>query len=233
VAANLQCLAPWLDSLPDPADIGSSLQSLRGSVDSVVAPQLANLSTALTGLTGALAPAPSPGTYTAAVQTIADAKALLVDAPDGLIPEGQAFAAAAEALDPAVEDPAGLAAARAALSALLTSPQPLAGKLAGMAALRGALGVLQSAGTSDSYVPDALAALSALRQVARDAADLASALRGVQANYTAVAPCMAALLQRAERVNSTVLVLPPAVAASVELLQVAEVRPAQGLQRVV
>lgn len=136
----------------------------------------------------------------------------------------QAFSSAAAVLNPSSEDPAQLAVARGALSALLTTPQPLADKLAGLAALRAALGTLQAAGSSDAYVPDALAALADVRGVALDAEELSGVLRALQGNYTTAAPCVAALLQRAAAINSTVLVLPEELAQPVELLREAEVR---------
>ncbi|KAL4425271.1 hypothetical protein ABPG75_009287 [Micractinium tetrahymenae] len=215
---NLQCIVPWLDSLPNPAQLGADIQSARASVDSVLTPALSALSSALGSLAGALAPAPSPGAYTAALQTIAGAQALLTDSPIGLLPQAQAFAAAAQALEPSTEDPAALAAARSALSALLAAPQPLSDKLAALGDLAGALQTLQAAGTTDSYIPDAVAALTGIRGVALNVSAISAALRALQGNYTAAAPCVAALLGRAQHVNASVLVLPPEIDRPAALL---------------
>ena len=86
---NLQCIAPWLDSLPDPAQLSDDIQAARDSVDSVLTPALGTLGSALGGLATALAPAPSPGAYTAALQTISGGRALLTDSPNGLLPQAQ------------------------------------------------------------------------------------------------------------------------------------------------
>lgn len=136
----------------------------------------------------------------------------------------QAFAAAAQALDPSAEDPAALSAARAALSALLATPQPLSDKLAAVSDLAGALQTLQAAGTTDSYIPDAVAALTSVRGVAQSAGAIAATLRALQGNYLAAAPCIAALLGRAQHVNTSVLVLPAEIDRPAALLADAEVR---------
>jgi hypothetical protein len=230
----------------------------RASVDSVLTPRLADLSAQLGGLAADMAPAPAPGAYTAAVQAMVDSRPLLLDAPDGLIPQAQvglgvwllecgpacleavtgfciwayidphvclllqAFAAAAAALGPA-EDPEQLLAARNALSALLASPQPLAAKLAALPSLRAALVMLQAAATTDRYVPDAVAALAAIRGVALDMRTLSSTLRALHSGYAAAAPCMLQLLERVDHVDRSVLALPPGLRGDVELLRQAKV----------
>ena len=216
-------------------------------MDSVLTPRLADLSAQLGGLAADMAPAPAPGAYTAAVQAMVDSRPLLLDAPDGLIPQAQgglgvwllecgpacleavtgfcirdyyidphvclllqAFAAAAAALGPA-EDPE------------LASPQPLAAKLAALPSLRAALAMLQAAATTDRYVPDAVAALAAIRGVALDMRTLSSTLRALQSGYAAAAPCMLQLLERVDHVNRSVLALPPGLRGDVELLRQAKV----------
>jgi hypothetical protein len=89
IAANLQCLAPWLDSLPDPVPLRADVVAARASVDAVLTPRLADLSAQLGGLAAVMAPAPAPGAYTVAVQAMVDSRPLLLDAPDGLIPQAQ------------------------------------------------------------------------------------------------------------------------------------------------
>lgn len=59
-------------------------------MDSVLTPTLGTLGSALGGLAAALAPASSPGAYTAALQTISGGGALLIDSPNGLLPQAQA-----------------------------------------------------------------------------------------------------------------------------------------------
>lgn len=139
-------------------------------------------------------------------------------------PEEQAFAAAAQALDPSTEDPAALAAARSALSALLATPEPLPGKLAALSDLADALQTLQAAGTTDSYIPNAVAALEDIRGVAADTSSIAAALRALQGSYTAASPCIAALLSRAQHVNNSVLVLPAEIDHPAALLADAQAR---------
>lgn len=131
---------------------------------------------------------------------------------------------AAQALNPSTEDPIALEAAQDALQALLTTPQSLASKVAGLADLQSALQILDAAGGTDSYVPDAVAALAATRGVVLDARAIAGTLRGLQAQYTTAAPCITALLSRAARINSTVLQIPQELYRPVTLLQAAQVR---------
>lgn len=128
-------------------------------------------------------------------------------------PPKQAFAAAAAAL-PATEDTQAMQAAAAALDALL----PLDADLADLASLQAALAALQAAGTTDSYVPDAVADLAAVRAVALEVGDIAATLRALQGDYATAEPCMAALLERAAAINATCLTLPAGLAADVALL---------------
>ncbi|KAL4435639.1 hypothetical protein ABPG77_002602 [Micractinium sp. CCAP 211/92] len=215
---NLQCISPWLDSLPDPGQLSDDIQAARASVDSVLNPALSTLGSALGGLAAALAPAPSQGVYASALQTIAGGQALLAASPSGLLPQAQAFSAAAQALDPSTDDPAALSAARATLFALLATQQPLSDKLAALGDLAGALQTLQAAGTTDSYIPDAVAALTAVRGVALSVDAIAATLRALQGNYSAAAPCIRALLGRAQHVNTSVLLLPPEIDRPAALL---------------
>lgn len=105
-------------------------------------------------------------------------------------------------------------AAAAALDALL----PLDGELSNLAALQEALATLQAAGSTDSYVPNAVADLAAVRAVALDVGDIAATLRALQSDYSAAEPCMVALLERAAAINATCLTLPAALQADVALL---------------
>ncbi len=145
-----------------------------------------------------------------------------------LSPLLQAFSAAAQALDPSTDDPAALSAARATLFALLATQQPLSDKLAALGDLAGALQTLQAAGTTGSYIPDAVAALTAVRGVALSVGAIAATLRALQGNYSAAAPCIRALLGRAQHVNTSVLLLPPEIDRPAALLADAQVGRLRG-----
>ena len=85
IAAQLQCLAPLLDALPPPAALAADISAANASVDSVLRPALSDLSTQLGGLAERLDPGVA-GAYAGALQTAAGGQALLLDAPDGLVP---------------------------------------------------------------------------------------------------------------------------------------------------
>lgn len=87
---KLQCLVPWLNSLPNPGQLATDIQAARASVDSVLAPSLVALETSLGGLANALAPEPSPGPYTSALQALEEGEVLLVNETHGLLPQSQA-----------------------------------------------------------------------------------------------------------------------------------------------
>lgn len=98
----------------------------------------------------------------------------------------QAFVAAAGALGPA-EDPQQLKAAADALDALL----PLGSRLDAVASLRAALATLHAAGTSDAYVPEAVADLQTVEGVALSVGAIADTLRAleVRAGWRHLCPC--------------------------------------------
>lgn len=80
---QLSCLAPWLDSLPDPAALSAAILAANASVGGVLRPRLADLGAQLSGLAAALDPA--AGRYGAALQEAAGLKGSLLDSPAGLI----------------------------------------------------------------------------------------------------------------------------------------------------
>ena len=87
----------------------------------------------------------------------------------------QEFVAAAEQLGPS-EDPAQLKTASDSLAAML----PLTDSLTALVDLRAAVTVVQAAGTTDAYVPTALADLQAVKEVADAVAAIAGTLHTLQ-----------------------------------------------------
>lgn len=77
------------------------------------------------------------------------------------------------------EDPAQLKAAADALSALL----PLDDSLQSVVDLRAALTVLQAAGTTDAYIPSAVADLQVVQGVAEAVAAISNTLRTLQVRW--------------------------------------------------
>ena len=72
-------------------------------------------------------------------------------------------------------------------------------------------------------MPDAVAALAAIRAVAVDMQAISATLRALQGGYAGAAPCMLQLLERVDHVNQSVLALPAGLRGDVELLRRAKV----------
>lgn len=84
IAAQLQCLSPWLDSLPDPQLLSADLLAVNASIDGTLRPRLTDLSTQLASLAGALEP--GAGRYALALEIAGNVSALLLEGPAGLVP---------------------------------------------------------------------------------------------------------------------------------------------------
>ncbi|KAI7843414.1 hypothetical protein COHA_002892 [Chlorella ohadii] len=221
IGAQLQCLAPLLDALPEPSALAADITAANASVYSTLRPALASLSTQLGSLAERLEP--GVGAYVQALETAAGAQVLLFNSPGGIVTQANAsrrgleFAAVAGLLGPS-EDPVQLSAAADALAAML----PLTDSLTALVDLRAAVTVVQAAGTTDAYVPTALADLQAVKEVADAVAAIAGTLHTLQDNYTVSQPCLAALLDRAADINATMLLLPDGLDGKVALLQQAQ-----------
>lgn len=83
IGTQLQCVAPLLDALPEPAALSADIVAADASVGSVLHPALAGLSTQLGSLAERLEP--GSGAYAEALQTAAGAQELLFGSPNGLI----------------------------------------------------------------------------------------------------------------------------------------------------
>jgi len=88
IGAQLQCLAPLLDALPEPAALAANITAANASVDSTLRPALASLSTQLGSLAGRLEP--GVGAYVQALETAAGAPVLLFDTPGGIVTQANA-----------------------------------------------------------------------------------------------------------------------------------------------
>ncbi|PRW34091.1 urea ABC transporter permease subunit [Chlorella sorokiniana] len=175
ISAQLQCLAPFLDGLPEPAALAADTVAANASMDSTLRPALVDLSTQLGSLAERLEP--GVGSYVQALETATGAQVLLFDSPGGIVTQANEFASVAQQLGPS-EDPVQLKAAADTLSAML----PLTDSLQALVDLRAALAVLQAAATTDPFVPSAVADLQAVQGVADAVTGIAGTLQTLRAS---------------------------------------------------
>lgn len=83
ISAQLQCLAPFLDGLPEPAALAADTVAANASMDSTLRPALVDLSTQLGSLAERLEP--GVGSYVQALETATGAQVLLFDSPGGIV----------------------------------------------------------------------------------------------------------------------------------------------------
>eukprot|EP00887_Chlorella_sp_A99_P003689 scaffold7.g3689.t1 len=223
IAAQVDCLRPWLDGLPDPAPLAAQVQGIQTALAGTVQPTLAHLSGQLSAL--ALLAAPS-GSYGQTLGALAGMGSLLSSPGDGsgLLQQMSAVIAAADALTP-VQDDIAVGALQASLGALVSSPTSLDAQASRLASINASLadGLPQ---IRASPYPPAIAADIATLQTAGDSLEtavlaLSAALAGLVAPYVIAEPCMQSLVARMQHVNDSVLVLPGALASQLATLEVA------------
>ncbi len=88
IGAQLQCLAPLLDALPEPSALAADITAANASVYSTLRPALASLSTQLGSLAERLEP--GVGAYVQALETAAGAQVLLFNSPGGIVTQANA-----------------------------------------------------------------------------------------------------------------------------------------------
>ena len=209
ITANMECMRPWLDNLPDPGPLRTDLTGIS-NITSEMAPLLATVAGNFSALVQYNA---SQGTYSGSLPVLLQSQQQLQD----LQSQEEAFSAAAAALTSPFETPGTALAARDALSNLLNNP-PTSSKAAMLDAAGSAV---QSAdvelGNADTDLPQTLTLANQLLQ--GPAAALNQTLTNQTAAYEAARPCMVALNARSQSINDTIFRLPGALNADLTELQ--------------
>jgi hypothetical protein len=209
ITLSLECLRPWLETLPDPDPLRSDLEGADA-----LALTLAPLLSAVAGnVTQLLAPAQGGG-FTGDVASLLDAEPRLQQ----LRAQQAAFAAAAGpgTLNLTAASPAAMLAARDALAAAMSAP-PWDEKLAAVNATANSMEAIKATvAAASADLAAALAAAAAL--LSGPAAALNATLAEQSAAYASARPCVLALRARVAHVSAAVFALPPSLAAPVELL---------------
>ena len=222
--AELECLRPWLDGLPDVPALAGQVDAAQALLQGTVGPALRTLSEDVANLTAGVGTTAEPGSITIALESVTGARGTVT----ALIAQAEAFVSAAEGLPASVsasgaED--ALRALRAAVQDLLTGAAgdaaDYAAKVAALEALQTDLFTLQDA---IETLRDVDAALDALIPAATSLVNdtlpaLLEELDGVRAGYASVAPCASRLLDAATRINATVARLPAQLDTDVDLLK--------------
>ena len=112
IKAQLTCLKPWLDGLPDPAALQTQVLGARSTLDTTILPALADLDSQLSTLQALVSPAAPVGAYAATLAAVAAAGPVLDDTGgggEGLVQQMQGVVDAVDGL-PGGEDKVAMAA---------------------------------------------------------------------------------------------------------------------------
>lgn len=194
VTANLECMRPWINQLPNPA-------SLRTSVLNV------------SQLVGNLTPLLNT-TSRDMVDLISLLETLLSSEPQlqNIVLQEQTFASAASALTIPTETAGTVNTAVTALSTLLGQYATNIGAMDTLiAALQGAATVLIGTDTSLSQ-----SITAATELISGPAAALNGTLNAQTTAYQAVRPCITSLLERSQVINTSVVQLPQSLNSNLQ-----------------
>ena len=207
VSLQLDCLRPWLASLPDPVPIRSDLEQAVDILNQL-GPALQNVADNLSILVSKN----DSGNWVGTLPTLIAAEPELQQ----LSSQAAAFSAAAAAVPVLIPNNTAMRAARDALNTLMNSPN-YASKLSTLDATGIALTDTQTAviGGDDAMI--------ASLQLADDlftgpAVNLNATLAVLTDMYIEARPCMLSLRSRTDLINNTVMLLPQSLDNSLTIL---------------
>lgn len=207
VSSQLDCLSPWLTSLPDPVPIRSDLEQAVDII-SQLGPALQTVSENL----AVLVYRDEAGNWAGTLPSLIAAEPQLQE----LASQAAAFSAAAAAVPILTPNYGAMQSARNTLDTLMNSP-PYASKLAALDATGDALTNTQTAviGADDAMISSLTLANDLF---SGPAITLNATLAVVTDSYIAARPCMVSLRSRTELINATVLQLPGSLQSSLDIL---------------
>jgi hypothetical protein len=192
VTADLECMRPWLDQLPDPVGLQTAVVNISKLVGTL-SPLLNKTTTEMVNLDGLL-------------QALLQSELQL----QTIVLQERAFANAAATVTIPSETPGTVSNASAALSTLLGHYGTNIGTFDTLIAnLQGASTMVSSAGTS---VAQSIALATEL--ISGPVATLNGTLSTQTTAYQGVRPCITSLLDRSQVINATVVQLPDSLSAN-------------------